>query len=703
MNPPSRSPSPRAGLDEEARRAALRQAGSALRGDFGSSASSAFALLAAAERSSENALPALAAKSDVRLRRVALAGPWWRGDSGALVGFLEPTGEAVALLPQGGGRGYRLCRYDGGEEAVSYRSPLRPHAYALSPAWRPEVSFSEAVSAMFGDRLHAWFALIGWSTACGVLAVLPVIFLGIVFRGIIPSGEFGWLLQAGALLACASWVKALLDFGRRVAAGRLRDRAEAILLPALWDRVLKMPVSFFRRLACGNLASRILGSSALPERLVEAAASAAFGLPVAVLSCVLLFIYGGALALVALACALLILAAAILLDFRAFLTAQGTAKPDHLPGLTFQLISALARIRLAGAEGLAFSAWIRRFVEREGTRFAASRWTAIEVLLWPSAAAALVLLLALAGPRYTPFRAADLIAFGAALGTLLAGLGQLRQTAREGLSALAHREDLRPLLEAPLESSPQRQPPGRLTGLVEARHLRFRYADDAPWILDGLSLRVEPGEFVALVGASGCGKSSLLRLLLGFDAPAAGMIRYDGLDLQALDLAAVRQQIGAVLQRFGVIPGTVFQNIAGDAPLAIDEAWEAARLAGLAEEIRALPMQMHTLINESGSGFSAGQRQRLALARALARRPRLLILDEATSALDNHSQAVITASLGRLGITRLIVAHRLSTIAGADRILLLHEGRIVEEGSYASLVRAGGLFQSLTARQIFVA
>jgi ATP-binding cassette subfamily C protein len=228
----------------------------------------------------------------------------------------------------------------------------------------------------------------------------------------------------------------------------------------------------------------------------------------------------------------------------------------------------------------------------------------------------------------------------------------------------------------------------------------FRYNEDAPWILNDLSLKIQPGEFVAMVGESGCGKSTLMRLMLGFDVPQKGAIFYDSQDLASLDLREVRQQVGVVLQTSALLPAEIYRNIIGATNLTIEDAWEAAKLAGLAEDISEMPMGMHTYVSEGGGGFSGGQRQKLLIARALVRRPRILFFDEATSALDNRSQKVVTESMEKLQATRIVIAHRLSTIVNADRIYYFKEGRVAESGSFDELMKLDGLFATLAKRQM---
>jgi ABC-type bacteriocin/lantibiotic exporter with double-glycine peptidase domain len=261
-------------------------------------------------------------------------------------------------------------------------------------------------------------------------------------------------------------------------------------------------------------------------------------------------------------------------------------------------------------------------------------------------------------------------------------------------------EQAKPILETLPEVDAGKSDPSALTGEIELQHVVFRYQSDGPAVLRDLTLRIEPGEFVAFVGPSGSGKSTVLRLLLGFETPESGGIYYDGQELGGLDIQAVRRQIGVVLQSGRLMSGDIFTNIVGSAAVGMEEAWEAARMAGFEDDIKAMPMGMHTVVSEGGGTLSGGQRQRLLIARALVHRPRLLFFDEATSALDNRTQAIVSASLERLSATRIVVAHRLSTIANADRIYVIDRGRVVQSGRYNELIQQDGLFAELAKRQI---
>jgi ATP-binding cassette subfamily C protein len=261
-------------------------------------------------------------------------------------------------------------------------------------------------------------------------------------------------------------------------------------------------------------------------------------------------------------------------------------------------------------------------------------------------------------------------------------------------------ERLKPILDCKPEVDPSKAFPGRLKGDIELSHVNFRYDPEGPWIIKDLSLKIKAGEFVAFVGGSGCGKSTLMRLMLGFEVPSSGTISYDGQDLSQLDLRMVRQQMGVVLQVSRLMPTEIYRNIIGVGSKTIQDAWWAAERAGLADDIKGMPMGMHTYVSEGGGTLSGGQRQRLMIARAIVNRPKILFLDEATSALDNRSQAIVTESMDKMESTRIVIAHRLSTIINAHKICYMDSGRIAEMGSYEELMAKDGLFAQLAKRQM---
>jgi len=255
---------------------------------------------------------------------------------------------------------------------------------------------------------------------------------------------------------------------------------------------------------------------------------------------------------------------------------------------------------------------------------------------------------------------------------------------------------VKPLLQARPEPAGAGADPGRLSGAVSLVNLRFAYPDRPP-VLQGLSAEIAAGSFVAVTGRSGSGKTTLLRLLLRLEVPDSGSISFDGQEAASLDAALLRRQIGSVQQHGRLPSGTILDAVRGMSGAGEAEVWAALGDASIAVEIAALPMRLHTLVTDAGQTFSGGQVQRLLLARALLQRPALLLLDEATSALDGATERAVSLALERLSVTRVVVAHRLSTIRRADRILYMEDGRIAEAGTFDELLAAGGGFARMAA------
>ncbi|MGA7809944.1 ATP-binding cassette domain-containing protein, partial [Bradyrhizobium sp.] len=372
-------------------------------------------------------------------------------------------------------------------------------------------------------------------------------------------------------------------------------------------------------------------------------------------------------------------------------------------GFVLQLIAGVGKLRVANATARALARWSRQFSVQK-RYFIASQRTDNLLAVFETSFPMLATLAIFAVASHTASNLlTDLgafLGFLAAFGQATAAAGNWASSVGESLVAVPRLTRLRPVIAAAVEIEEDRRAPGQLLGEIEFSGVTFRYIDGGPKVLDDVTLRIAQGEFIAIVGPSGSGKSSLLRLLLGFERPEAGSIFYDGKALNTLDISAVRRQLGVVLQDTRLATGSLYENICGGVELTLDRAWDAARMAALEADIREMPMGMHTLVAEGVNTLSGGQRQRLLIARAIARSPRILLFDEATSALDNRTQAIIGVSLERLSITRVVIAHRLSTIRNADRILMLAGGEVVQSGSYSELMRTGGLFADFARRQL---
>jgi ABC-type bacteriocin/lantibiotic exporter with double-glycine peptidase domain len=381
---------------------------------------------------------------------------------------------------------------------------------------------------------------------------------------------------------------------------------------------------------------------------------------------------------------------------------EGEAMSGNLASLVLQLVSGITKLRMAGAENRAFTRWGNDFAEMR-TRMLASKKISNRFTVFLSGyealAMAAVFMVIAVGSKETS-STGNFLAFVAAFTMFMGAILQVARAIIQCFNIVPLVSFTGPILAAQPEVDSSKADPGCLSGNIEIVNVSFRYERSGPKILDSLSINIRPGEFIALVGPSGCGKSTLMKLLLGFERPEAGGIYYDSRDLRNLDMQAVRRQIGVVLQTGRLMPGSLYENIRGPTDATVDDAWEAARMAGIEADIRAMPMGLHTMLTEGSSTLSGGQVQRLLIARALVGKPRILLFDEATSALDNRTQAVVTESLSRLNVTRIAIAHRLSTVMDATRIYVLDGGKIAEMGSYSELMAKNGIFAGLAKRQL---
>jgi ATP-binding cassette subfamily C protein len=371
-------------------------------------------------------------------------------------------------------------------------------------------------------------------------------------------------------------------------------------------------------------------------------------------------------------------------------------------GMLFQFFSSISKIRIAGAEVHAFSEWAGKFSENKRQTYEV-RKIYLNISLMSTLLPAVVTLVVfgvLASRIPNTMSTGQFMAFFTALTVAVASFLQLGMAGVAYFTAIPMMESLRPILEATPENISLKPEIQELTGDIEVVNVSFRYQSDGPMVLDNVSLHVRPGEFVAIVGASGSGKSTLLRLFLGFESAVSGSVYYDRQDITSFDPSSIRRQTGTVLQQARLSTGNILSNITGMTNATFDDAWEAARAVGLDDDIKQMPMGMYTVVTGGISTISGGQRQRIMIARAIVNKPRILFFDEATSALDNRTQQIVSRSLEKLQATRVVIAHRLTTVQNADSIYLMENGRIEETGTYKELLEKGGKFTELVKRQM---
>ncbi|MBD2463075.1 NHLP bacteriocin export ABC transporter permease/ATPase subunit [Oscillatoria sp. FACHB-1407] len=663
-------------------------------------------------------LEAIARASHLRLRRVLLRDRWWQKDAGPILAYRRMTKHPVALLPVAGD-GYQLLDpvQNGSidqpyarlkvNEAIA--ATLDPIAYMFyQPLPDGVLKAIDLLKFALRGRTSDLFRIVWTGVAVTVLGMLVPQLTAVLIDQVIPTGSVELLLQMVLGLLAAAFGGASFQLAQAIASMRLETMSDASLQAAVWDRLLTLKTSFFRQYAIGDLNSRVSGISAIRRKLSGTTLQTIFTGIFSLLNLGLLFYYSTQLATLALLVAVVIVAFTLLSGV--FLVRQNRTLMElegQLFGVVVQLINGIPKLRIAGVEERAFAYWGQTYTQQLrlmlSTQYLEDVVAVFNTVLPPLTAALIFWLastLVTATDVTSGLSVGSFLAFNVAFGTFIGGVTSLSLTLTEVLDVIPLWQRSRPILTAEPETDANKADPGPLSGSIRVDRVSFRYRTEGAFILNEVSIQAQPGEFIALVGPSGSGKSTILRLLLGFESPSSGTVYYDGQDLAGLNVAAVRRQLGVVLQNGRINSGSIFENIASGALITLDEAWTAAENSGLADDIRAMPMQMHTVISEGGTNLSGGQRQRLVIARALALKPRILLLDEATSALDNKTQAIVSQSLDKLKVTRVVVAHRLSTIRHADRIYVLEAGQVVQQGRFDELASQPGLFAQLINRQL---
>ena len=644
-------------------------------------------------------LRAIAEASGLRTRVVLLSGRWWRAENGPLVAFRQ-DGSPVALLPIKSG--YRI--YDPSTGSLVRANPdtttdLNVFARMIYRPLPADLSTRNLFRWLLSSRRRDLRTIALTGVGAAILAMAAPQGAAILIGQAIPDSDRSMIWQVAAGMGAAAFGSALFLLAQAVATLRAQTAAWQALQTGVWDYLLKLSPTFFRRFTVGQLRIRADVVTRIHQTLAADALRSVFAGLASFLTLVLIFWYSPAIGLIALLCGLIVIGVCWLGSRSLFKVQQHWQETDEmLSGLVLQAITAVSKLRVAGASGRAFARWAVEYSRKQklSTEMRVIRDRLRVVNLTMPAAATTVAFLYLLG---SPIATGAFLACLTALNMFLAATTSASDTVA-GLVLTANLwQRMQTILAAQPEVQNSSTHPGRLRGAIAMEGLTFRYREGGPLILDSVSLHAEPGECIALTGPSGSGKSTILNLLLRFESPLSGAIYLDGRELSSLDIAAVRRQIGVVTQDGRLMSGSIFENISGGGVHTMEEAWEAARAAGLADDIQDMPMGMHTVVSEGGGNLSGGQRQRLLIARALVLKPSILIFDEATSALDNRTQAIVTASLKRLKATRILVAHRLSTIRGADRIYVIEKGRVVQQGKYDELVQQAGLFARLTTRQ----
>lgn len=653
-------------------------------------------------------LGSIVTASQIKTRQVVLRGEWWKQDNGPFLAYTEDDARPVALVPISPNK-YHL--YDPTNKTktlidLKIAENIKPVAVAFYRPF-PNKKLKAKDLLIFGlescwKRDLAIIILMG--TLGGLLGMLIPIATGIVFDSIIPAGERAQLLQIGFFLGASALATTLFQLTRSLAMLRLEGKIEGSVQAAVWDRLLSLPVPFFKNFTSGELAMRAMGISQIRRTLSGITITTIISSIFSIFQFLLLFYYSWRLAFVATILVLFAMLLTLVLGIIQIpLERKMVEFMDKITGVLLEIINGVNKFRVAGAEKRAFYLWSSKYEEVAKVYVKKEKFSNL-LKVFNSMfhiIGAMIIFFILQHFEQITLDPGKFIAFNSAFIAFSTSMIAMSEALLATNNIVPLYQRSKPILESLPEYDEAKGDPGELTGDLEINHVSFRYGQDAPLVLNDISFHIKEGEYVGLVGPSGSGKSTLFRILLGFEKPETGQIFYNGQDINNVDIGSVRRQLGVVLQNGKLMAGDIYSNIIGSNPnLTMSDAIEASKMAGLYDDLKEMPMGLHTIVSEGGGTLSGGQRQRLMIARAIVNKPKILFFDEATSALDNKTQEIVKESLDKLNTTRVIIAHRLSTIMNCNKIIVLDKGKIVEMGTFNELIEKNGVFKELAKRQL---
>lgn len=639
----------------------------------------------------------------IMYREITLSEDWYKNSFGPMIALRAEDGLPVVLLPKQF-RGYYWYDTDGTKVSANKKTAARLLTDAIcfySPLPLKKIGISDLFKYMKDCLGWSDYALLFSLTIAVTLTGMLLPHITRLLSGfVLEKGSVQVLLSTAVFMLCVIISSHMLQSSRELAMARIQTKAALPMEAAMMSRLMNLPATFFRQYSAGELASRIGAINNISSLLLGGVFSAGITAIASLLYIKQIFDYAPALGILTLVIVFVLLGITFLTGFAKIKEERKYMKEEAKEsGFSYAIISGIRKIRLSGAEKRAFARWAKIYAGGAEIKYNPPLLLKINSAILPAASllGMLAIYYAAASSNVSP---SAYLAFTAAYGTLTGALTAFADNITETAQVLPILEMAEPILQAEPEQSEEKEIVTKLSGGIELSNVSFRYNETMPYILQDLNIKIKSGEYVAIVGKTGCGKSTLMRLLLGFETPDKGAVYYDRRDVRSLDLKSLRRKIGVVMQEGELFSGSIFSNITVSSPmLTLDDAWEAAEKAGIADDIRAMPMGMHTFINDEQGGISGGQKQRLMIARAIAPKPKILLFDEATSALDNKTQKQVSDSLAELKCTRVVIAHRLSTVRECDRILVLDSGKIAESGSYDALIEKGGIFAELVERQ----
>ena len=637
-------------------------------------------------------------------RRVTLTKGWYKDSFGPILAFRKDSGTPVALLPMPF-HGYWVVDPETGRKTPLQKAKAEEFEEDALCFYRPlpaqKLRISDLVRYLQTCLAFSDYLLLILLTALGTLIGMLVPYMTRLMTGfVLLSGLESILVATAVYMLCVMVSQMLVSAVRGMAMSRMRSKTSVQVETALMMRLINLPTTFFRRYSSGELSTRFQYITGLADLLVDDVFGMFVTSAMSLVYIVQIANFTPALALPA----VIIIVAGLLISigtglYRMKILKKNMVLNTKTSGLAYSIMNGIPKIKLAGAEKRFFSRWAEAYSKQADLTYNLPIFLKYSSVLTSAVSliGTMILYSIAARSNVTP---SEYISFNSAYGMVAGVFATIAGMTLNIARIKPMFEMVEPILAEEPETAEDKEVITSLRGNIELSNVYFRYTDSMPYVVDGMNLKIKAGDYVALVGTTGCGKSTLMRLLLGFETPEKGSIYYDGKDLARLDKRSLRRRIGAVTQDGGLFQGSIYSNIVISAPeLGHEEAWEAAEIAGIADDIRSMPMKMHTVVSEGQGGLSGGQKQRLMIARAVAPKPKILMFDEATSALDNKTQKQVSEALDRMNCTRIVIAHRLSTIKNCDRILMLEKGKIVEDGTYDELIAKNGKFAELVARQ----
>ena len=637
-------------------------------------------------------------------RTVKLEEGWYRDAIGAMLGVLSESGRVVALIPTGLS-GYSYFDYETGKRKKINRKNQHLFEEEAIAFYKPfplkKLSLGSLAAYIVRTLSVSDFVMIALATlALSLIGMISPLISKLLFGKVLQSESMRLLASITFFSVCVSISTLLITAVKNMITMRIETKLNISVDAATMMRVMSLPADFFKQYSSGELSNRVSQVNVLCKMLASTVLTTGLSSVFSLIYISQIFVYAPTLVVPAL---IIIIVTVVFSLVSSFVQMKLSERRMELAGkengMTYALFTGIQKIKLAGAEKRAFARWGNLYAESARLEYSPPVFIELNSVISLAISLAGTIVMYNMSVR-AGISVADYYAFNTAYGmvsgafTALAGIALTVSQIKPILNMV------KPFFDTVPEVSDGKQVLTRLSGGIELNNVSFRYDENMPLVVDDLSLKIRPGQYVAIVGKTGCGKSTLLRLLLGFEQPQKGAIYYDGKDLERIDLRSLRRRIGVVMQNGKLFQGDIYSNIVISAPwLTQQDAWDAAELAGIADDIRKMPMGMNTIISEGSGGISGGQRQRLMIARAIAPKPKILMFDEATSALDNLTQKKVSEALGSLKCTRIVIAHRLSTIKQCDRIIVLDRGKIIEDGKYDELIAKNGFFAELVARQ----